>query len=443
MFAGLARSPLLVIVLVASACVVAPSRPQLLRGDRATLDGDVVVDRSTGHVVLLQAEAQRTCREERRYPDGHLQVMAVPCRIDWKSVRLTSPWGRTFPATEISDGRVGFAVDWKSTAIDAIDSDRPEVLTRAWRFSSPDVERTREWTPDRATQQVMLELVGEATETEVDAGEANAPPPQLVVAEARFDGELRNDTANQLTVTLTNRGTAAGYRVRLVTRSNIPALHGLRLTFGRLRPGESRTRRARVVLPRDNPEDEAVVVLGFEEAHGNVPPQTSVRARVLPAIDPAVLRVECHPEGLQGSPPRVDAGATLRLGCDVRNDGSAAHGVRLHVGYPGRKGGVEPPAFDLDAKSTNHVTVGVGVPREAAIDSQLVLEITVVDDLGARASTTVQLAIATPKLCPDGRITREQFLEKRTALRKKHDAGLISDADYKHYEDELIGCLTL
>jgi hypothetical protein len=264
-----------------------------------------------------------------------------------------------------------------------------------------------------------------------------------VVVDARFDVDLRNDTANQLTVTLTNRGEGTAYRLRMVSRSNVPALHGLRLSFGRLRPGESRTRRARVVLPRDNTEDEAVVVLGFEEAHGDGPAQASVRAPVLPAIDPAVLRIECRVEGLSGSPPRVDAGTKLRLGCDVRNDGSTAHGVRLHLAYPGRKDAVDPPAFDLPGKTTVHVTVALDVPRQAAIDSQLTVAVSVVDDLGVRADTSVPLAIASPKLCPDGRITREQFLEKRTALRSKHDAGLISDADYKRYEDELIGCLTL
>jgi hypothetical protein len=162
---------------------------------------------------------------------------------------------------------------------------------------------------------------------------------------------------------------------------------------------------------------------------------------VLPAIDTAVLVLSCHFDGLQGDPPRVDAGATVHLGCEVRNDGSAAHGARMHVAYPGRKQPIDLPPFDLGGKQSTRVNIALSVPREAAIDSELDVEVSIVDDLGVSASTTVKLAIASPTLCPDGRITREQFVDKRASLRKKRDAGLISDDDYKRYEEQLIGCI--
>jgi hypothetical protein len=252
---------------------------------------------------------------------------------------------------------------------------------------------------------------------------------------------MHNGAANELVLTLANQGEGAAYRLRVVTRSNIPALHGLRFSYGRLRPGESKTRRARIQVPRENSEAEAVVVLVFEEASGRGPEQTSVRAKVLPAVDRAVLALACRFEGVSGEPPRADAGATVHLGCDVRNDGSATHGVILRVVYPGQKRSIQLLPFDLDAKQTTHMRVAMSVPREAAIDSALAVQVSVVDDQGVRADTTVSVAIASPKICPDGRITREQFLEKRAALRKKHDAGLVNDADYQHYEDELIGCM--
>jgi hypothetical protein len=67
----------------------------------------------------------------------------------------------------------------------------------------------------------------------------------------------------------------------------------------------------------------------------------------------------------------------------------------------------------------------------------------VVDDLGVHAGTTVPLGIASARLCPEGRLSRKAYLEKRAALRKKHDAGLISDDDLKRYEDQLVGCMEL
>jgi hypothetical protein len=393
--------------------------------------------------VILRLPAVGCHRsEDRRYPDGRVEVIQLPCQVDWSSARLTSPWGRTFAGTESGSGYIGFAVDWASAGIDALESAHPALLTRSWRFSSPEAAKTLEWTPDRAAQQAMLALIGAATGTETEVADITAPP-RLVVGEAHFVGDARNGSANELIVTLTNEGFGAAYRVRMVTRSNIPALHGLRLSFGRLRPGEAKTRRARIVLPRDNPEDEAVIVLAFEEAHGHAPEQGSVRAKVLPAIDPAVLAISCRFDGLQGDPPRVDAGTTVHLSCDVRNEGSTAHGVRMHVVYPGQKRAMDVPPFDLAGKDSTRVNIAMDVPREAAIDSELTVQVTLVDDLGVHASTTVPLGIASPKICPNGRITREQFLDKRAALRKKHDAGLISDEDYKRYEDELVGCMAL
>jgi hypothetical protein len=49
------------------------------------------------------------------------------------------------------------------------------------------------------------------------------------------------------------------------------------------------------------------------------------------------------------------------------------------------------------------------------------------------AETSVLLAIEKPKLCPEGRISRARFEQKRRALQKKLDAGLITAEDYARY----------
>jgi hypothetical protein len=75
------------------------------------------------------------------------------------------------------------------------------------------------------------------------------------------------------------------------------------------------------------------------------------------------------------------------------------------------------------------------------MDSKLTVHIDVVDGAGAHAQAILHLEVARPQLCPEGRITRERFLEKRTELRKKLDAGLISKDDYDRYEAELVRCM--
>jgi hypothetical protein len=430
----------LLVVLALTACAASAGEGKLLHDGRVQLAGTPVVDAATGHVVLQIPWAPCHRSMDRRYDDGRIEIVPLPCYVTWPSARLTSPWGKVYPASDGDQDHIGFAIDWAAAGIDALDSDQPALLGRPWSFSSPEAAKPLVWTPDRAAQASMLALIGAATQTETEVADVTSPP-QIVIGEARFTSDPRNGAASELVVTLQNQGFGAAYRLRMVTRSNVPALHGLRLSFGRLRPGESRTRRIHVELPRDNPEREAIVALAFEEAHGLGPEQTTLHARVLPAIESARLAVACHFGG-QGNPPRVDAGTQVTLVCDVSNAGSPAHGVRLRVVYPGASP-IDVPPFDLTARQSKPVNVAIDVPAAAAIDSELVFEVSVVDDLGVHAGTTVPLGIASARLCPEGRLSRKAYLEKRAALRKKHDAGLISDDDLKRYEDQLVGCMEL
>jgi hypothetical protein len=226
-----------------------------------------------------------------------------------------------------------------------------------------------------------------------------------------------------------------------VSRSNVPALHDIHLSFGRIRPGETKTRRAHFELPRASDEPEALVVLDVDEAHRYTPPQTSMRYPLKKAVDLAVLALDCHFLDLTGDKPRVDAGTTVHVTCNVHNDGSAARGVAIHAGFEGGAPGIDARSFDLAGDRTTRVDLALDVPRDASIDAPLTLRIDAVDASGVRAQAILHLEVARPQLCPGGRITRERFVEKRTELRRKLDAGLISKEDYDRYEAELVGCM--
>jgi hypothetical protein len=254
---------------------------------------------------------------------------------------------------------------------------------------------------------------------------------------------LRNGAGSELTLTVLNDGEGPAYRVFATTRSNVEALHGLQFSFGKLEPHQAKTRRVRVKVPRDNDETEALVVLVFDEAHQFTPEQSSRRFAVRPAIDAPQLSMTCKLTGDASARPRVDAGQAVRVSCDVRNDGPRARGVKVTATLSGEPNPVSAAPFDLEQGKQNTVSLALRVPKSAALDSELSLNVRANAGVGAGSETqvTLTLLVARPKICPDGKLTREQFARKRAELRKKLDAGLISREEFDRYETELVGCL--
>ena len=60
-----------------------------------------------------------------------------------------------------------------------------------------------------------------------------------------------------------------------------------------------------------------------------------------------MLSLDCHFADLSGDKPRVDAGMTVHVTCNVHNDGSPARGVALHAAFEGGQGGADARPFDL------------------------------------------------------------------------------------------------
>ena len=439
----LTSSLLIAATLGAPGCVLPDATNRLLHVEKGTLAlvGTVKVDAAHGALVLELAPDSCVDREDRVYEDGHIAHAAHPCAsIDWASVHAISPWGVVFPATSGSPAQVSFTIDWANTGLDPLAADDPPLLQQPWTIRADGSPQALSFTPDAGARRTMLFLVGDATDTQVTVGEVS-DPPQVVVSDVRFSSELRNGTTNDIQVSVTNKGKGDAYRLSAIAHSPVTALHGLRFSFGRLRAGETKTRRAHFELPRNNDETEALIVLDFVEAHRYAPPQFSRRYPLHQASNLAVFALDCHFDDLAGAVPRVDAGTTLHVGCVVRNDGSPARAVQVRASYVERPYSVDAPVFELGSDRASRVTLPLEVPRDATMDAKLTIHIDVADASGAHAQAVLHLEVARPQLCPEGNISHQRFLEKRAELRRKLDAGLISKDDYDRYEAELVGCM--
>jgi hypothetical protein len=172
----------------------------------------------------------------------------------------------------------------------------------------------------------------------------------------------------------------------------------------------------------------------------------NARFPVLPAVDVAQLTIACKLPDLATGPrdprPLVDAGQTTNLSCEVRNDGAPVTEVRVVATIEGREAHVTSTPFSLGTGKTHQVLLAIDVPQDAAIDSELGL---VVETAGGKdaavARTRLVALVARPQICPDGKLSREEFARKRDELRRKLGAGLITKAEYQKYEAELVACL--
>ena len=445
-----ARRSWLVLAFVAlAACMPLPAGGLRTTCDASTvckLDGELRFDPVRSALVLELSPKACSVAERVRDASGRQRVRRQYClpsetRI-WSQVRLITPWQQELHPIDAGPDWVSFQIDFSKADIDPLAPDAPARLERPWTLVHTGTESTeRTWTPGAAERAEMLMLVGERTFTQITVEEVNVPPT-LVVKELFHAGELRNGTAAELVLTVANTGSGTAYRVIARTRSNIPALHGLQFSFGKLEPHEAKTRRVKVELPRDNDENQALIVLAFEEAHQFAPEPISRRFPVKPATIAARLAMGCRVLGQDTPRPAVDAGQVLAVECTVRNDGSRATGVRVAATLTGVPRPVESEAFELDTSKQNTITLALQVPRGAALDSQLALTLRVRHDGSKHFQEVVlPLVVARPRICPHGKLTREAFTKKRAELRGTLDAGLISQDEYDRYEAELVGCL--
>jgi len=411
------------------------------------LIGPLSFDRSKG-VLVLQLGPFNCIRSRAIYDADHnLYFTRTPCpgfpNYGWQAARLVPPSGKAIPPSTGSESGVTFHIDWSKLGVDPLAAGTPARLAQPWLIMTPDASEPRQWLPQREDVDAMVALIGEATDTQVDVADVSAPP-KIEVVEFGVEGELRNGMAGELVLTARNVGGGGGdaYRLTATTRSNIKALHGLQFSFGHLAPGTSKTRRVHVDLPRGNDEERAVVVLIFSEAHRFTPDAFTGRFTVGRAVDLARLAMTCKLEGDSSQHPMVDAGTTVRVSCDVRNDGGATKGVRVRAALGRSPAKVTSAPFDLGIGRAHTVSLAIELPKDAAIDSELVVSF---EAFGGKdcvpTSAQLTLAVARPRICPNGPLTREDYAKRIAELQRKLDAGLITTAEFDKYEAELTACL--
>jgi hypothetical protein len=410
------------------------------------LSGDVDFQRAEGWLVLRLSH--RSCEEATpRYDDMGNYSLEQSCppfpRYGWKSARLLAPWGAEFEPVQGGPNGVAFKIDWSRSGIDPLSDGAASKVDDIWRITAPDAAAPLEWRPTSEDVQAMLVLIGDATATQVGVYEVSAPA-QVQVLDFKVDDELRAGSSAYVILSVKNQGKGSAYRLIATTRSDVPALHRLQFSFGRLDPGEIKQRRVLVTLPRVNEYSEAVVVVDFHEAHRFTPEPHRAHFAVHRAFDMPSLSLSCRVVGQENEVrPMVDAGDTVKLTCEVRNQGAPARGVRVTAALGGRAGEVSSSAIDVGAERAGTASLLLDVPKDASIDSELSVNLVATsggaDQVTAR--TQLLLVVARPNLCPGGKLTREQLKAKGAELRRKMDAGLITKAEYDKYYEELVGCL--
>jgi hypothetical protein len=409
------------------------------------LNGQVSLTKSGG--VRLDLDGNNCTRYvDVPHPYGGVQTAqesCVPFGEDeaWRSMHVRTPWGQEVTAARGGPYWCEFAIDWSQAGMDPFAARADELAARPWRFDSPHAADPLSWQPDADAAQEILGFVGQAIGVETVVAEVNAPA-RLTVTETRFTAEVRNGAGADLIVTVKNDGDGDAYQVVATLRSTVEVLHAQRLGFGRIAAGTAKTRRLHVELPRDNPESEAVVVLSFSEAHGYGAPQATLRAPILRPADVGSLSLRCSVDGANGARVKVDAGQTIQVSCEIAVAGASARGLRVAA----QLGGVSVPAsgaFDLAKGATKTVGMPVTVPDTATMDAELPLAVVARDELGAAESATFTLVVVRTKVCPNGKLTLKDVRARTAEYRKLEADGVLTEAERKSYEAQLVSCMSV
>lgn len=190
-------------------------------------------------------------------------------RYEEVKLTLTLPWdGQAVAAPLGRDRSARFAVDWSKVGVDPLNADSRKQLADGWLVAAP-ATAAFEWKPPEKSVNEILAKIGDATGTELDVGRSDGPVTLNVRSFSVYGGSLRAGQQARLRLIVRNAGTGKAYRVVARTRSGIPALHRLQLSFGTLKPGEDKTRELTVDIPDTTIEESALVLLMIEDANRN------------------------------------------------------------------------------------------------------------------------------------------------------------------------------
>jgi hypothetical protein len=364
------------------------------------------------------------------------------------ALQLRTPWGSRSSATQVG-AHAHFTIDWGQSGIDPLAPDAPSRIDQLWEIVRPGKEGEEihaRWRPSPEEVNRIRHYIGAATDTQYEL-RRGGPPPSLAVSRLEAEQPLRAGETAQLALTIANSGSGPAFLVSATTRSSVPALHGLRISFGTIAPGASKTRTVPIAIPRENDETSAMVVVNVTEGNDYAPPSTSRRLPIQPPADAPILSLGCHlddggdhREG-DGGVALIDAGAPVHLRCSVRNAGAAARSVRLSAAIAGGSAVTSPPR-NLPRDGTTEVELRLDVPANARMDQRLTLTATLEGpDVGHGIHQELTVQVARPRVCPDGKLTRAQYRAKLAELQKALQAGALTQAELDAYDAELVSCI--
>jgi hypothetical protein len=428
--------------LILAACAPAQSRV-ILRTSRTmvlehaapaigfTAGGELVLAMPPCTLVLLVRYVDRTEETRERCVDPLADAV------------LTTPWGRTMLGVSDAPDAEGratlrFAADARVVQLDPLDR-RTWRLGESWRIRHPMWVHDFVWTPTEADLAPFVIAIGAGLGVDATTGPALQPPELLVTNLHASNTEILAGGQSTIELAVQNRGQGPAYRVTATVRSSLAQLHGLQFSFGKIDAGATAIRRARVDLAANTEETSAMLVVVFSEANGFAPANYSRRFPVRVVATAPRLAVTCR---TASGDTDVDAGEIVRLRCEVRNDGGRlATEVTTSAAIGGQRAASR--AIDIAPRTAETVEVPLRIPTGAAIDQQLVIDVTATESAadGQRATTRVAVTLRRPRVCPSGKLTRAAYRTKRAELDRARAAGALTADEFDRYDAELVGCL--
>lgn len=219
--------------------------------------------------------------------------------------------------------------------------------------AQPVIARLRD--QEMATSERELQALG------VDWSEGSDQGASTVNVELRTNAADNRGTAGEpfeLTVRVTNTGSAPLYRLRAQTHSDYALFNQREFVFGRINPGETREwtttlgvcateeGQRRCTIPRDVPDRADGIRVEFSEAHGHAPSSAEIRTQVRALPRPQfAYHVQVADDVRGNGDGVVQRGEVASVYLRVRNTGQgrtydtqanlqsrAGEGVLLHAG---------------------------------------------------------------------------------------------------------------
>jgi hypothetical protein len=370
------------------------------------------------------------------------EVRQEPCEAPMTDGILTSAWGRSMRAAASAPDELGrisirFPADAKLVQLDPLDP-RTWKLGQPWRIGHPLLARSVDWIPSEAELIRLTDAIGASTGIDPRTAPAQLPPELVVTTMTASNNEILAGGKSVLELRVTNRGQGPAYRVYATLRSSVASLQGLQFSFGRIEPGATVSRSQRIELPENTEEDTAMLVVVFHEANGFSPANFSHRFPVRVVAGAPRLSITC---ATADGNLEVDAGEVVRLRCVIKNEGGRAANQVTTLAVVGTQRVQSRPVI-ISSRASETIELPLRIPTHVGIDQQLAIAVTASEPAGGqRAGTTVAVTIRRPRLCPSGKLTREEYRTKRASLERARAAGDLTADEFDRYDAELVGCL--